>query len=116
MQSGKVNQSKIALKEDGAIQFEPTKNANTFKDVYSKLAGDLVGKLPVAPNKFKNKAVLHEYREKQTTITMNYVIATLEAKKILSSLDTSKTPSLDGRSSKFLEDGAEVLASPLCKL
>ena len=50
MQSGKVNQSKIALKEDGAIQFEPTKNANTFKDVYSELAGDLVGKLPVAPN------------------------------------------------------------------
>ena len=30
--SGKVNQSKIALKSDGAIRFEPTKNANKFKD------------------------------------------------------------------------------------
>ena len=28
MKSGKVNQSKIALKEDGAIQFETTKNVN----------------------------------------------------------------------------------------
>ena len=32
MKSGKVNQSKIASKYDGAIQFEPTKNANNFKD------------------------------------------------------------------------------------
>ena len=31
MKSGKVNQSKIALKSNGAIQFEPTKNANIFK-------------------------------------------------------------------------------------
>ena len=30
MKSRKVNQSKIPLKNDGAIQFEPTKNANTF--------------------------------------------------------------------------------------
>ena len=32
MKSGKVNQSKIVLKNDGAIQFEPTKNASIFKD------------------------------------------------------------------------------------
>ena len=39
MKSDKVNQSKIALKNDGAIQFKPTKNANIFKDFYSELAG-----------------------------------------------------------------------------
>ena len=39
MKSGKVNQSKIALKKDGAIQFESTENANTFKGSYSDLAG-----------------------------------------------------------------------------
>ena len=50
--SDKVNQSKIALKNDGAIQFEPTKNANIFKDFYSDLAGKLVRKLSVALNKF----------------------------------------------------------------
>lgn len=32
MKWGYVNQSKIASKNDGAIQFEATKNANNFKD------------------------------------------------------------------------------------
>ena len=54
MKSDKENQSEIALKNGGAIQFEPTKNANTFKDFYSDLAGTLVRKLPVALNKFNN--------------------------------------------------------------
>ena len=58
MKSGKVNQSKIALKNDGAIQFEPTKNANIFKDFYSDLAGTLVRKLPVALNKFNNNSTI----------------------------------------------------------
>ena len=30
MKSGKVNQPKIALKNDGAIQFEPTKKCKYF--------------------------------------------------------------------------------------
>ena len=42
MKSGKVNQSKVDLKNDGAIQFELTKNENIFKDFYSDLAGTLV--------------------------------------------------------------------------
>ena len=48
MESGKVNQSKIALKNDDAIQFEPTQNANIFKDFYPDLTGKLVRKLLVA--------------------------------------------------------------------
>ena len=56
MKSGKVNQWKIALKNDGAIQFEPTKNENIFKYFYSDLAGKLVRKLPVALNRFKNNS------------------------------------------------------------
>ena len=54
MKSGKVNQSKIALWKDGAIQFEPIKNANNFKDFYSDLARNIVRKLPVALSKFNN--------------------------------------------------------------
>ena len=48
MEWGKVNQSKIALKNDDAIQFEPTQNANIFKDFYPDLTGKLVRKLLVA--------------------------------------------------------------------
>ena len=52
MKSNKVNQLKIAMKKDSVTQFEPTKNANTFKDFYSYKARNLVRKLPVALNKF----------------------------------------------------------------
>ena len=37
-------------------------------------------------------------------------------KKILACLDASKAPGLDAISSKFLKDGTEVLALPLCNL
>ena len=57
----KVNQSKIVLKKDGAFEFEPTKNKNTFKDLYSDLAGNLVKKLPVTLNKFDNNST-KQYR------------------------------------------------------
>ena len=43
--------------------------------------------------------------------------ATLEIiKKILACVDSSKAPGLDEIFSKFLKDGTEVLALPLCNL
>ena len=36
MKSNKVNQSKIALKKGGVIQFEPMKHAHSFKKFYSE--------------------------------------------------------------------------------
>ena len=56
-----LKQSKIALEKDGTIQFQlasKKKNANTFKDF--NLAGNLVRKLPVTPNKF-NKNLMKQY-------------------------------------------------------
>ena len=52
-----LKQPKIALEKDGTIKFQlaSKKNANTFKDF--DLAGTLVRKLPVAPNKF-NKSLM----------------------------------------------------------
>ena len=61
MKLDKVNQSKIALKNDGAIQFKTTKNANIFKDFYYDLAGKLVRKLPLALNKFNNNSPKQYY-------------------------------------------------------
>ena len=52
MKSDKVNQLKIAIRKDSITQFEPTKNANTFRDFYSYVAQNLVRKLSVALNKF----------------------------------------------------------------
>ena len=118
MKSGKINQWKIALKNDGAIQFEPTKNENIFKYFYSDLAGKLVRKLPVALNKFKNNSTKQYYMNIEKSCR-NFEIcnATLETiKKILAFLDTSKALGLDEISSNFLKHGAEILALPLCNL
>ena len=41
MKSRKVNQSKSALKKDGVIEVEPTKNVNTFEDFSSDLSKNL---------------------------------------------------------------------------
>ena len=61
MKSGKANLSKIALKNDGVIQFGPTKNAIIFKDFYYDLAGNLVRKLPVPFNTFNNNLMKQYY-------------------------------------------------------
>ena len=118
MKSGKVNQSKIALKNDGAVQFEPMKNANIFKDFYSDLAGILVRKLPVLLNKFNNNSTKQYYMNIEKSChnfeLCNTTMKTI--KKILACLDSSKVPGLDKISPKFLEDSAEVLALPLCNL
>ena len=106
------------MKNDGAIQFEPTKNANIFKDFYSDLAGTLARKLPVALNKFNNNSTKQYYMNiEKSCHNLELCNATLETiKKILAFLDSSKAPVLDEISSKFLKDSAEVLALPLCNL
>ena len=81
MESGKVNQSKTAFKKDGAIQFEPTKNENIFKDFYSGLAGNLVRKLPVTINKFNNNLMKQYYMNIENTChKFKLCNATLERK------------------------------------
>ena len=62
MKSGTANQSKIVLKNDKAIQFKPTKNANIFKDFYSGKAKRPCKK--VSSRTQQIEAVLHEYKEK----------------------------------------------------
>ena len=55
----KVSQLLTTLKNDWAVQFEPTNN--TFKDLWSGLAGNLVRNLQIASNKFKNSSTKQYY-------------------------------------------------------
>ena len=97
MKSDQVNQSKSALKKDGTFQFEPTKNANIFKDIYFLLAGRLVRKLPVALNKFNNISTKQYYMNiAKSCHNFELCNATLETiRKILACLDSSKDPGLE---------------------
>ena len=112
---GKLNQSKIALKNGGAIQFVPTKNANIFKDFYSDLAGSLARKLPNAINKFNNNSAKQYYMNiEKSCHNFELCNAMLETiKYIPACLDASTAPGFDGISAKLLKDGIEVLALSL---
>ena len=61
MKLSKLNQPNIALKRNCVIQFEPKKNANTFKDFHSDLPENLLRKWPVALNKFNNNSTKQYY-------------------------------------------------------
>ena len=100
------------------FNFESTKNANIFKGFYSDLKGKLMEKLPVALNKFNNNPTKQYYMNTEKSChNFELCNATLETmRKILGCLDSLKATGLDGISWKFLKDGAEVLALPLCNL
>ena len=113
-----MSQSKIALKNYCAFQFEPARNSNIFKDFYCDLAGKQVRTFPVALNKFNNNSTNQYYIniEKSYHNFELYNTTLKTIKKILAQLDLSKSPGLGGISSTFLKDGAEVLALPLFNL
>ena len=75
-------------------------------------------KLPVALNKFNNYLTKQYYINiEKSCHNFERCNATLETiKTILPCLDSSKVPGLDGISSKFLKDGAEILPLPLRNL
>ena len=99
------------MKNDGAIQFELTKNANIFDDFYSDLAGNLLRKLPVALNKFNNYSQKQYYMniEKRCQKFELYNATLQIIKKNLALLDASKAPGLDRISLKSLKYGAEEM-------
>ena len=116
LSSDKARQSKISLKKDGAIQFEALENANNFKRFYSELAGGLQEKLPRAPNKFTSQTTKNYYAKTSCNVSNDFEFSNVseeDVKKILLSLDTSKVAGMDQITTKFLRDGAEVLALPL---
>ena len=73
--------------------------------------------LPVALNKFNNSTNQHYMNIEKSCHNFELCYAALETiKNILACLDTSKAFGLEGLSSKFLKNGAEVLALPLRNL
>ena len=53
--------SKICLKENHFTQFDGKKNSNTFQNFYSKLASNLVEKIPTVENIFRENLVQKYY-------------------------------------------------------
>ena len=60
--SKQASPSTICLEKGGSLSFDSKTNAEIFKDFYSKLASDLLKKLPSSPNKFGKETVKKYYK------------------------------------------------------
>ena len=110
--------SKICLKENHFTKFYDKQNANTFKKFYSKLASDLVEKLPTAKNIFREKAV-KKYYSAMNIPSNSFKFRNAkreEIYKILINIDPNKAYGIDEIPGRFLKDGAELLKEPLCEI
>ena len=116
MNSKSLNQLKICLKDNGVTQFDPKKNANIFKTFYSELAGNLVKMFPKPSLKFNTNKTMMFYKKSNPNLEKFELVCITEEtiKKLLCCLDVSKAPGIDEISDRFLKDGAEVLAKPIC--
>ena len=115
-----VTPSKICLKEKNKIVFNATKNCSIFKNYFSRLAQNLVSKLPLLPNIFTESKIASYYDNDAVSKDLNFQFEeTAPAEKILSilkGLNSSKAAGIDNLSGKFLKDGAHVLARPISQL
>ena len=117
--SSKTNcRSKICLKTNENLSFDPKTNADTFMKFYSNLASDLVKQLPTAPNKFGIDTVKKYYENYKlegkffsfTPVTEETIL------KMLLTTNPSKAAGLDNLAGKYLREGASVLVTPVTKI
>ena len=72
--------------------------------------------MPRAPNKFTSQTTKNYYNKTSCNVSNDFEFSNIseeDVKKILLSLDTSKTAGIDQIPAIFLRDGGEVLALPL---
>ena len=118
MNSKNANHLQICLKENGATQFEPKQNANTFKTFYPELAGNLVKKLPKPSLKFNTDKTMMFYKNLNPNLEKFELVCITEEtiKKLLCCLDVSKAPGINEICPRFLKYGSEGLTKPICDI
>ena len=113
------NISNICLKKDDKINFDEKTNANTFKEFYCNLAGDLLNKLPPPSNKFGITSVRNFYQTILDQLPFKFKFSNVTEDlvfKLLNDMNPDKAAGIDNLSGKFLKDGASILAKPISKI
>ena len=101
------------------MSFDDAKNASIFKTFYSSLADKLVAKLPFPSGKFGFDSVKSYYEKTLAPTTRKFNISQIEEQdilEILQSLSLEKSAGIDNIPSRFLKDGANILAKPICQI
>ena len=86
----------------------------TFESLYSNLAGNLLAKPPIAPNRYTIKFV-SDYHKK-ISLSENFKLdSTTEVYlfMLLKNVEVTKAAEIDQISGKFLNNGARILAKPI---
>ena len=99
-----VTTSNIRLKDKNETVFHATKNFSIFQSYFSRLAQNLVSKLPLLPNIFHESKIASYYGNKAGDL--NYQLLKTSLKIILSILkgfNLSKAASIDSLKGKFLK-------------
>ena len=110
--------SNICLEKDNNLSFDAKTNAEIFKDFFSKLANDLVEKLPAPTNRFGIDSIKNYYKNLNLEENSFLLKPTNEVVilKLLEAINPLKAAGLDKLSGKFLRDGATLLVVPITKL
>ena len=111
------DESKICLKENETMFFEPKETSRIFKNFYENLAQSLVDKLPPAPNKYNNETTKLYYD--RMNINNSFKLEEVDTEQIYNILrqtNEHKAPGIDKLSGIFIKDGAELLAKPVSEL
>jgi hypothetical protein len=118
---GKVeSNAQTVINVNGEKCFDISTVANTFNSFFTTVAADLVRKLPSPFRLFTPDSGFLGmfYRSRRTprdgfTLTP---VSRLDILRQLSKLKVNKSTGLDGVSCRYLRDGAEVLADPVCHI
>ena len=109
----------MSQKRCDKINFDERTNANTFKEFYCNLAGDLLKKLPPPSNKFGVTSVRNFYQTILDQLPFKFKFSNLTEDlvfKLLNNMNPEKAAGIDNLSGKFLKDRASILAKPISKI
>ena len=110
--------SKISLKENVVISFDPKKNADIIYRFFRNVADVLQLQLPCPQNKVRIKTIGYYYKETRNKcedfVLHNVDVTSIE--KILKNLDVAKAFGIDQISARFLKEGAPVIANNVANI
>ena len=110
-----ISNCNISLNVDGNVCFEKMSIAETFNRYFTTIACKLVDKLPKSTGLYGEIFVTNFYSKFGVRLNCFSFSLMTEGKilKYLNSLSPNKATGLDGLPSRFIKDGAPIIAGPL---